>query len=32
LFTGMDMPKALPDLPWHSLQWQAAKRIGSANT
>jgi hypothetical protein len=28
-FTGMDMPKALPDWRWHSLQWQAAKRIGS---
>jgi hypothetical protein len=29
LFTGMDMPKALPDWRWHSLQWQATKRIGS---
>jgi hypothetical protein len=28
-FTGMDMPKALPDWRWHSLQWQATKRIGS---
>jgi hypothetical protein len=28
-FTGMDMPKALPDCRWHSLQWQAATRIGS---
>jgi hypothetical protein len=29
----MDMPKALPDWRWHSLQWQATKRIGSvANT
>jgi hypothetical protein len=28
-FTGMDMPKALPDWRWHSLQWQAAGRIGS---
>jgi hypothetical protein len=27
--TGMDMPKALPDWRWHSLQWQATKRIGS---
>jgi hypothetical protein len=25
----MDMPKALPDWRWHSLQWQTAKRIGS---
>jgi hypothetical protein len=25
----MDMPKALPDWRWHSLQWQAATRIGS---
>jgi hypothetical protein len=25
----MDMPKALPDWRWHSLQWHAAKRIGS---
>jgi len=25
----MDMPKALPDCRWHSLQWQAATRIGS---
>jgi len=29
--TGMDMPKALPDWRWHSLQWQAATRIGSAS-
>jgi hypothetical protein len=29
-FTGMDMPKALPDWRWHSWQWQAATRIGSA--
>jgi hypothetical protein len=29
LFTGMNMPKALPDWRWHSLQWQAPKRIGS---
>jgi hypothetical protein len=29
----MDMPKALPDWRWHSLQWQATNRIGSvANT
>jgi hypothetical protein len=28
--TGMDMPKALPDWRWHSVQWQAATRIGSA--
>jgi hypothetical protein len=28
-FTAMDMPKALPDWRWHSLQWQAATRIGS---
>jgi hypothetical protein len=29
----MAMPKALPDWHWHSLQWQAATRIGSvANT
>jgi hypothetical protein len=28
-FTGMDMPKALPDWRWHSLQWQAATRMGS---
>jgi hypothetical protein len=27
--TGMAMPKALPDWRWHSLQWQAATRIGS---
>jgi hypothetical protein len=26
----MDKPKALPDWRWHSLQWQATKRIGSA--
>jgi hypothetical protein len=26
----MDMPKALPDWRWHSVQWQAAKHIGSA--
>jgi hypothetical protein len=25
----MAMPKALPDWRWHSLQWQAPKRIGS---
>jgi hypothetical protein len=25
----MDMPKALPDWRWHSLQWQATKRTGS---
>jgi hypothetical protein len=25
----MNMPKALPDWRWHSLQWQAPKRIGS---
>jgi hypothetical protein len=24
------MPKALPDRRWHSLQWQATTRIGSA--
>jgi hypothetical protein len=28
--TGMDMPKALPDWRWHSVQWQAVTRIGSA--
>jgi hypothetical protein len=28
-FTGMAMPKALPDWRWHSLQWQAPKRFGS---
>jgi hypothetical protein len=28
----MDMPKALPDWRWHSLQWQASKRIGSVVT
>jgi hypothetical protein len=28
-FTGMDMPKALPDWRWQSLQWQATRRIGS---
>jgi len=29
----MDMPKALPDWRWHSLQCQATNRIGSvANT
>jgi hypothetical protein len=31
-FTGMDMPKALPDWRWHSLQWQASKRIDSVVT
>jgi hypothetical protein len=31
-FTGMDIPKALPDWRWHSLQWQASKRIGSVVT
>jgi hypothetical protein len=25
----MNMPKALPDWRWHSLQWQAPMRIGS---
>jgi len=25
----MAMPKALPDWRWHSLQWQAATRMGS---
>jgi hypothetical protein len=24
-FTSMDMPKALPDWRWHSLQWQAIR-------
>src|ERR1700693_2924637 len=28
-FTGMDMPKALPDWRWHSLQCRGARRIGS---
>jgi hypothetical protein len=28
----MDMPKALPDWRWHSLQWQADKLMGSAVT
>ena len=29
-FTSIDMPKALPDWRWHSLQWQATRRTGSA--
>src|SRR5262245_45839717 len=28
--TIIDMPKALPDWRWHSLQWQATTRIGAA--
>jgi hypothetical protein len=28
----MDMPNALPDWRWHSLQWQADKRMGSVVT
>jgi hypothetical protein len=28
----MDMPKALAHWRWHSLQWQASKRIGSVVT
>jgi hypothetical protein len=28
----MDMAKALPDWRWHSVQWQASKRIGSIVT